>query len=133
MPVAIWQALRAPGIVRRAARFGVSGLLVTGLHVLIAAALIEFLMAGPALANGVAFLIATTTSYLINTLWSFSRTPGQGNLLRFLFVAGFGLLLTVTITGIVANCGLSYWIGILCAVFVVPPSTFLAHTFWTYR
>jgi putative flippase GtrA len=55
-------------------RFIVSGLLVTGLHVLVATVFINLISRVPSLANSVAFIVATTFSYLINTLWSFSKS-----------------------------------------------------------
>lgn len=130
---AVRQALLTPGIAKRALRFGISGLFVTGLHVLIAACLIEFILPQPALANGIAFVVATFTSYMINTIWSFSQAPVLANLLRFLTVAVIGLLITMAISGSTAAAGFSYWVGIACVVLVVPPCTFLMHTFWTYR
>jgi putative flippase GtrA len=130
---AVRQALATPGVAQRAARFGISGLFVTGLHALIAASLIEFILPWPALANGIAFVVATFVSYMINTVWSFSQMPVLANLLRFLTVAFIGLLITMAISGTAAAAGFSYWIGIACVVLVVPPCTFLMHTFWTYR
>lgn len=119
--------------VRRVWRFAVSGLLVTCLHAIIAASLIETVLPRPALANGFAFVVATLASYLINTFWSFSRSPAPGNLLRFLAVAVVGLLVAMAVSGVAAAYGLPYWLGILCVISVVPPGTFLLHTFWTYR
>ena len=130
---AVRQALLAPGVAKRALRFGISGLFVTGLHALIAASLIEFILPRPAIANGIAFVVATFASYMINTIWSFSQSLVLANLLRFLTVAVIGLLLTMAISGSAAAAGFSYWVGIACVVLVVPPCTFLTHTFWTYR
>lgn len=118
---------------RRAWRFALSGLMVTALHAAIAASLIETVLPRPAVANGIAFVIATLSSYLLNTYWSFSRAPAAGNLLRFVSIALLGLGITVTIAGAASMLGHSYWIGIACVVLVVPPMTFLAHNFWTYR
>lgn len=121
------------GIATRATRFGLSGLFVTALHAAIAASLIETILPRPALANGVAFVIATVTSYLINTYWSFSRRPVASNLLRFVAVACFGLMITMLVSGLAATAGFPYWVGIACVVAVVPPITFLLHNYWTFR
>lgn len=118
---------------RRAARFGLSGLLVTILHAAIAAALIELIILRPAIANGIAFAAATLTSYILNTFWSFSHKPAPGNLLRFLAVSALGLVIAMTIAGLADLYGLPYWGGIACVVAAVPPITFLLHNFWTYR
>lgn len=120
-------------LLRRTWRFGLSGLAVTAFHAAIAASLIESILPQPALANGIAFVIATLTSYLLNTYWSFSHKPAPTNLLRFISVALFGLVITMTIAGTAAAYSLPYWLGIACAVATVPPITFLLHNFWTYR
>lgn len=133
MPRLPWQNLVRQGYIRQAGRFAFSGVLVTCLHALVAASLIETVLPRPALANGVAFVAATFASYMINTLWSFSQSPVLANLLRFLIVAIVGLLITMTISGLAASYGFSYWVGIFFVVIVVPPCTFLLHTFWTYR
>lgn len=119
--------------VRRAGRFGIAGLLVTGLHSIIAAGLIESVLPRPALANGIAFVTSTACSYLLNTYWSFSRTPAPANLLRFMTVALLGLCITMVVAGLAAAYGLHYLLGIACVVAVVPPITFLLHNYWTYR
>ena len=125
--------LSDPVLIRQSLRFGLSGLFVTGLHVVMAAGLINLASLKPAIANGVAYVIATITSYTINTLWSFKSTPIIGNLLRFLAVSISGLLLTMLITGIIDRLGFSYWLGIAVVVLLVPPLTFLLHRNWTYR
>jgi putative flippase GtrA len=127
------RAFLEPALLRRAWRFGLSGLMVTALHAAIAAGVIETSGLHEAYANGIAFAVATLTSYLLNTYWSFSAAPARTNLLRFILVALFGLVVTMAIAGAAAKAGFSYWIGIGCVVAAVPPMTFLLHNFWTYR
>lgn len=118
---------------KRAVRFTFSGLFVTALHVVIAAAFIEFILPLPSLANGVAFLIATITSYLINTMWSFSSPLHGRTLVRFGLVSCLGLFLAMGISGLANSIGMSYWYGIAAVTCVIPPVNFLLHNFWTYR
>lgn len=118
---------------RQARRFAVSGLLVTGLHAVVAAGFINFVLHVPSLANGVAFIVATVFSYLVNTLWSFSKPLHKRNLVRFIFVSVVGFLLAVTVSAAAQNFGLNYMSGIGLVVCIVPPVTFLLHSFWTYR
>jgi putative flippase GtrA len=120
-------------LIQRAARFGLSGILVTALHAAIAVSFIELVFPNPPLANGIAYAIATVASYLINTLWSFSSPLQRQSFLRFLFVSGVGFSLTVTIAWLADLAGFSYWMGIACVVAIVPPVTFLMHAYWTYR
>lgn len=118
---------------RRAQRFAMSGLLVTGLHVLVAASFIHFVAPRPSVANGIAFVAATIVSYLINTLWSFSSPFRKSSFIRFILVSVIGCVLAMSVSGLAEFYGMSHWVGIACVVAVVPPVTFLLHTFWTYR
>src|ERR1700738_368046 len=99
-------------IAQRAFRFGVSGLLVTALHVIVATALIKIVATIPWLANGIAFFIATTFSYIINTTWSFSNPLHGENLLRFCLVSCLGLVLAMSVSALAQAYGLPYWCGI---------------------
>lgn len=118
---------------RKALRFAFSGLLVTVLHVVIASVFIENILPVPSLANGVAFVMATVISYLINTTWTFSTQLYRQNLFRFCVVSFFGFSLAVSISGAAQFYGMHYWYGIVFVVCAVPPVTFLLHNFWTYR
>lgn len=122
-----------PELIRRALRFAISGLLVTGVHVLVAIGFIRFVSPVPTLANGVAFLVATTLSYAINTMWSFSSPMNGRNILRFVSVSMAGLFLAVVVSGAAQYYELNYIVGIGLVAFTVPPVTFLLHNFWTYR
>jgi len=113
-------------------RFGLSGAFVTGLHALIAVTFINLVMPAPAIANGVAFAIATAVSYVVNTLWSFSHALHGRNLFRFLCVSALGCVLAMSVSGAAAIGGLHYGLGIALVACVVPPVTFVMHRFWTY-
>lgn len=125
--------LADPALLRRALRFGASGLLMTALHAAIVTALIETLLPSAALANGVAFTVATVASYLVNTTWSFSSPLRGRNLVRFCLVSTACLALAMGISGAAQLNGLSYWHGIGLVIAVVTPASFLLHNFWTYR
>ncbi|MFO1434320.1 MAG: GtrA family protein [Candidatus Competibacteraceae bacterium] len=120
-------------IKRQALRFAFSGLLVTGLHVLVVVAFIQVVLPAPPLANGVAFVVANFFSYLINTTWSFSKPLHGKSFIRFFLVSLIAFSLTIAISGAAQYYGLHYWYGIIFVVCTVPPITFLLHTFWTYR
>jgi putative flippase GtrA len=120
-------------LTKQALRFALSGMLATSLHVFIATAFIQIVSPAPSLANGVAFLVATVFSYLINTIWSFSRPLHGRNLFRFCLVSFIGLFLAMFISGAAQHFGLHYWYGIFFVVCIVPPVTFFLHSFWTYR
>lgn len=120
-------------LTRRARRFAITGLLVTGLHVLVAAGIINFLLPVPTIANGMAFLVATTFSYMLNTMWSFSSSVKRDNFLRFILVSLVGLFLAVFVSGVAEYSEMHYMFGIGLVACIVPPVTFLLHNFWTYR
>lgn len=107
--------------------------MVTGLHVLIAVSLIRLAQSSPPLANGIAFVGATIFSYVINTHWSFSSSLNRKTLFRFILVSIIGLILAVTISGLVEFYGMHYWFGIAGVICVVTPVNFLLHNFWTYK
>lgn len=114
-------------------KFGLSGILATGLHVLVASVLIATILPVPAAANGIAFVAANLFSYTINTLWTFSH-PLQGrSLVRFVLVSLLGLSIAVSVSGLADWYGLNYWYGITFVVCCATPVTFLLHNFWTYK
>ncbi|ANH74286.1 gtrA-like family protein [Ralstonia insidiosa] len=117
----------------RVLRFGVSGVVATGVHVAIATTLINGFSTTQVTANGVAFVCANVCSYLLNALWSFSAKPGGANFLRFYCVSLFGLALTLAISWLAQTLGLSYWAGLACILAIVPPIAFVLHRFWTFR
>ena len=125
--------MRSSNLARQLQRFVISGLFVTGLHVMIAVALVRLIAVSAPLANGIAFVFATVFSYTINTLWSFS-SPLQGkNLIRFVCVSFIGCALAMGVSGLAAQFSLHYLAGIGLVAIVIPPMTFLLHRFWTYR
>nr|WP_225919968.1 GtrA family protein [Pseudomonas zeae] len=110
-----------------------TGLFVTALHALVAVLFINFITAQPSLANGVAFIVATVMSYVINTTWSFSARLHGRTLLRFLLVSACGFLLAMLVAWVAQMAGLNYLLGIVAVALTIPAFTFVLHNFWTYR
>nr|WP_311530913.1 GtrA family protein [uncultured Ralstonia sp.] len=133
LPPTLVQRLPDRMMVIRVFRFGVSGVVATGVHVAIATTLINGFSASQVTANGVAFVCANVCSYLLNALWSFSAKPGHANFLRFYAVSLLCLALTLAISWLAQTLGLSYWVGLAAILSVVPPLTFVLHRFWTFR
>lgn len=119
-------------MILKAMKFGLTGVMVTGLHVVVALLLISTVLPVPAAANGLAFVVANLFSYAINTLWTFSHPLHGRSLVRFLLVSLFGFIIAVTVSGLAEWYGLHYWYGIGLVVCCVTPVTFLLHNFWTY-
>lgn len=127
-----------PGTLRcatasRPARFCITGLLSTALHYAVAMGFLLLIMDSPALANGVAFTVATIFSCIMNTLWSFSRRLATRVFIRFSLVAGLGCVMSMGVAAAAARHGVPNWLGIFCVVIAVTPTTYLLHRHWTYR
>ena len=120
-------------ILRQGSRFIVTGVLATAIHAVVAIAFMQLVAPAPMLANGCAFAVATVFSYVTNTLWSFSSSIRSRTFLRFLAVSAGGCLLAMGVAGAADRAGWNYLVGILLVVCVVPPVTFVAHRYWTYR
>lgn len=114
-------------------RFGVTGLIATGIHVVVAVTLITRLGAFPYVANPIAFLAATGFSYASNTMWSFSSRINRRTLMRYACVAAFGCLATMALAAAAEVAHLDYRLGILLVIALVTPTTFALHSLWTYR
>lgn len=120
-------------LLRRATRFAMTGLFVTGLHTLVALGCLQQAGTGPVVANGAGFLVATATSFLINTLWSFSARLQGATLARYLLVNLLMLGLTLAMSWLGRGAGLSDVGTIALIAVAVPPLSFTLHNFWTYR
>ena len=124
----------------RGFRFGVTGLANTGIHALVAVLCLKgfflgvpWLVAGPVVANGVAFVVATVFSYVVNTLWSFSTKMNSRNLQRFLVVSVIGLFAAMALARLAELMGLPPLGSVVLVVCVMPFVNFGLHAFWTYR
>lgn len=126
----VWRRLPWLG---RLLRFGVTGLIATGIHVLVAVTLIARLHTLPYIANPIAFVTATAFSYAANTLWSFSSRMNHRTLRRYACVSAFGCAATAAVAGAAEAAGLDYRTGILLVIALVTPVTFGLHSRWTYR
>lgn len=127
------EAWRRPSWLGRLLRFGVTGMIATGIHVLVAVTLIAWLRTPPYIANPIAFVAATAFSYATNTVWSFASRMSRRTLHRYVCVAVFGLLATTAIAAAAEAASLDYRIGIALVIALVTPTTFVLHSAWTYR
>ncbi|WP_175715220.1 GtrA family protein [Burkholderia ambifaria] len=117
----------------RLARFGLSGLCSTALHVLVASAMYALFDATQVLANAVAFVCATAFSYLANTLWSFSSTVQSRNLVRYLTVSLAGFVETMLLARAAELLDVPRGWAIVAIALLIPPTMFVMHRVWTYR
>lgn len=120
-------------MIKRALRFSVSGLLATCIHVMVASILITRMQVLPAWANGLAFLIASCSSLMINTYWSFSTRLDAVIIRRYALVSVAGFTASGSISQAVDVTGAHYAWGIFAVVCVMPCINFIMHHYWTYR
>lgn len=114
-------------------RFAATGAVATLAHVAVATALVEALDLHPAIANGVAFIVANLLSYFVNTLWSFDTRLTLSNWRRFLLVSTGAWSLTIALAWGMEQAGSHYLAGIAVIVLLVPAATYVAHRRFTYR
>jgi len=114
-------------------RFGIAGLAATAIHVIVAYSFITLVRHNSVMANGIAFMVANVFSYVFHTHWSFSAHTSIKNLNKFIIVSFIGLMLSISIAGIVDYLHYPYQAGIALVVMLVPLSTFILHKTWTYK
>ena len=116
----------------RIVRFGLTGVFVTAIHMIVVILLVEAGLAGPVPANGMAFILATITSFLINAGFTFSTAPTMARFARFLAVTLVCGMLSVTIASIAERAGIDYRLGVLLVISIVPAASFILHSQWTF-
>lgn len=118
---------------RQVVRFIITGVVTTGVHVLTAFSFLALVSPSQVYANGVAFAVANTFSYIVNSLWSFSKPLHGKRWLRYIAVSGIGFSGTIGIAYLAEQLGLSPQLGILMVVCVMTPISFVLHRSWTFR
>lgn len=118
-------------MLRKLARFGVSGLAATAIHLCVAWLVFRFLWPAADVANAVAFVVANVASYVLHTLYSFSARMSPAQFLRFAVVSAIGFCLSAGLPAMVGPH--HFWLSTIVVMVAVPASSFLLHNFWTYR
>ena len=120
-------------------RFGVVGLLATGVHILVFIGCIEILNIVPLWANFPAFLCALVTGFVGHFTWTFRMhhrallNHWRAALFKFTLVSFTGLGLNTLVVYLVVNLlGHPYPYAVLLMVTVVPAIVFLMQKFWTF-
>jgi putative flippase GtrA len=121
------------GLVRKAARFGVVGVVSSLFYVATMAALVEGLRTSATVGAIGAFCVGTAVSYVGNTVWSFEAQWDASSARKFLVVTLAGLGLNVAIAYVLESVGLHYLLIALVILVTVPAFNFIGHNLWTYR
>lgn len=118
---------------KQAIRFIITGVVTTGVHVITAFVFLAMVSPSQVYANGVAFAVANTFSYVVNSLWSFGKPLHGKRWLRYITVSGIGFTGTISIAYLAEQIALSPQAGIFMVVCVMTPISFLLHRSWTFR
>ncbi len=132
-------AMGIPGLLRSSApemvRFGIVGMAATLTHYLALILLVESggLRATPA--TGIAFLLALCVTYLGQSYFVFRAADhGTSRLARFCMVALGGLAANSAMMFVVTeSLGLSYHIGFVITLMIVPTASFILSKIWVFR
>lgn len=117
---------------KQAIRFIITGVVTTGVHVVTAFSFLALVSPSQVYANGVAFAVANTFSYIVNSLWSFSKPLHGKRWLRYIAVSAIGFSGTIGIAYLAEQLELPPMLGILMVVCVMTPISFVLHRSWTF-
>lgn len=116
----------------RLSRFAMAGLMATSLHVAVALAGTAQLGLHPGIANGVAFMLANTLSFMLSTVWAFRAEVTLRTWRRFVAVSLAGATISVVMATVVSAAGGDDLLGISLVVATVPMVSYFAHRHYTY-
>ncbi len=113
-------------------RFGVVGVTVAALYVLLYAAL-KTVTVQP-IANAVAFLIAVAVQYVGQTVFTFRRPLGApAQIGRFIAMISAGLVMSAILTGAVGPAlGWVDWVAAAAVTVILPAQNYLFMKLWVY-
>lgn len=117
-----------------ATRFGLVGLAATGTHMLALLFFCEHTALPLMPSNTLAFLLAFWISFSGHYFWTF-RAPGSPlrAARRFSVIAGIAFLCnTLTLAAVNASGFFSPFHASLVAIFVIPPTTYIASRLWGF-
>lgn len=85
-------------------------------------------------ASVIGYVASIPLNFLGNRSFSFRSTGNlRAELLRFVLVHGFNIMVTVSALGAAVDIlGLHYLFGVVFAIVLVPGATFLAMNFWVF-
>lgn len=118
---------------RRFLSWAAIGVVNTLVHVGVVVALVEGFSCGPVVANGLAFVAASTFSFFANSHWSFRVPPTRGHYFRFLVVSVVGLAASLACSALAKAMQWHYLLGVLCTLVLLPLCSFALHRLWTWR
>ena len=111
-------------------RYGIVGLISTGLHVGVASFFIRFIQPSLFFSNLTGFLVAYHFSYYAQSRWVFKSDLSLIKSLKYLFVQLAALLIAMLISHAAGTFNL--YLKVVLTAGVLPLITFIVHRVWTF-
>lgn len=116
----------------RAVRFMVIGVLNTGIHLSIVAALTNFLNSPQVISNVAAYLSASSISFIANSLWTFNKTIAIQRYYRFHLVGTLGVCVSITFGMLADVFDWHYFLTVFLTGLGIPVISFVLHKKFTF-
>lgn len=116
-------------------KYGIVGMLGTGIHVSVLVLLVELFKVPAVTATTIGFVVTLLVSYVLNRNWTFEST-GEGSrtqFLKYVLVCSCGLLLNAALMYVTIHwIGWSYLIGEVLTTIIVPIHNYLWNRYWIF-
>ena len=113
-------------------RFAIVGVLNTVLHLAVVAILTQLFGVSQLISNSTAYLVASSFSFIMNSIWSFQARPEAHRYIRFQVVGLLGLAICAFFGYLGDAFGWHFVVAVLLSGCALPLITFLAHRSYTY-
>jgi len=113
-------------------RFALVGVLNTLLHLAIVGLLTQSIGLSQLISNVAAYIVASSFSFILNSIWSFEVRLETSRYARFQVVGLLGLSVSAFIGYLGDVFGWHYGVTVLLTGGIVPLLSFLAHRSYTY-
>ncbi|HEY0340024.1 MAG TPA: GtrA family protein [Steroidobacteraceae bacterium] len=118
----------------RLVRFGLVGVVATGIQYVILIMLVREIGMWPALASAIGFTVSAFGNYLLNYHFTFrSERPHAPAATKFVALAAVGLAINFVLMQVLVAAGVYYLLAQVCATAVVFLWNFLGNSLWTFR
>jgi putative flippase GtrA len=118
-------------------KFAIVGLINTVIHLIVLFILTEFFSIWYVLSSLIAFLVAVTNSFIMNTLWTFRKNIKHKTVMKYwkffivsVITALFNLFFLYIFTEFV---GLWYMLSQFIAIVLTLMMNFIGNKFWTFK